>query len=234
MPIFIITFMSGLALVSGCHDIGGRDASYHPRIASENFADNVTNPYFPLVPGTLLKYIEKDRDGMSENEFAVTSDTKLILGVRCVVAHISVQKNDRVAEDTYEWFAQDKEGAVWCFGNATREISAGGKVSTEGSWQAGVNGALPGVFMPADPKPGPSYRQEYAPGTAEDMAEVVGIHESVTVPAGKFDDCVNARVWSMLELGGENKWYARGIGFVRSVSSAGEIAELVSVTRPSR
>lgn len=158
---------------------GNRRRRHRPLISPENFADKVTNPYFPLVPGTTLRYVEKDRDGTSENEFAVTGDTKTILGVRCVVAHISVRKNDRIAEDTYEWFAQDKQGAVWCFGNATREISAGGRVSTEASWQAGVKGALPGVFMPADPKPGPSYRQEYAPGIAEDMAEVVGIHDSI-------------------------------------------------------
>lgn len=66
-----------------------------------------------------------------------TKDGRAILGVRCVVAHISVRKSDRIAEDTYEWFAQDKRGAVWCFGNATREIGAGGRVSTEASWQAG-------------------------------------------------------------------------------------------------
>jgi hypothetical protein len=144
--------------------------------------------------------------------------------------HDVESREGRVVEDTYDWYAQDKDGTVWYFGEATNEIHRDGSTSTGGSWEAGVNGALPGIIMPAHPKPGEPYRQEYAKGHAEDMGQVVAVGESVQVKAGSYKDCVKTKDWSMIERGSENKWYARGVGFVRSLSSGGEVAELVSVT----
>ena len=139
-------------------------------------------------------------------------------------------ENGVIKEDTFDWYAQDKQGAVWYFGEATKEFKAGGKVDTAGSWEAGVNGQ-PGIIMPADPKPGPPYRQEYSAGNAEDMAQVVSLNETVTVPFGTFTNCVKTKDWSLLESGNEYKWYAKGIGCVQSKSTAGEVAVLVSVMR---
>jgi hypothetical protein len=85
--------------------------------------------------------------------------------------------------------------------------------------------------MPGDPKPGPPYRQEYSLGNAEDMGQVVAIHETMIVPYGTFSDCVRTKEWSLLESDTESKWYARGIGFARSESKSGEVAELVSMTK---
>jgi hypothetical protein len=219
-----------VAACAGCASTGTRDEAYHPHIDPSNFQAKVNNPYYPLVPGTTLTYVETSGGEKTENKVTVTHDTKVIMGVTCVVVHDTVTKNGRLAEDTYDWLAQDKEGAVWYFGEATREISPGGKVSTEGSWEAGVKGGLPGILMPAHPKPGAPYRQEYGPGTAEDMGQIIALNESVTVPAGTFSDCVKTKEWSLLEGGHENKWYARGVGVVKESATGGDVAVLVSIT----
>ena len=225
--------MSLLALctAAGCVALGLRTDPYHPHVDPADFGTRVDNPYFPLVPGTTVKFIEKSPEGTMENEIEVTHDTKMIMGVQCVVVHDVVSQNGVLKEDTYDWYAQDKAGTVWYFGEATKEFKPGGRVSTEGSWEAGVNGQ-PGIIMPANPQVGEPYRQEYSPGNAEDMGQVVGVNDSVTVPYGTFTGCVKTEDWSMLEAGSENKWYAKGLGVVRAESTAGEVAVLVSVTRP--
>ena len=221
-----------LAAGAGCQAIGFRDTSYHPQIDPANFSATVDNPYYPLVPGTVLKYIETDKGETSENVITVTHDTKVIMGVKCVVVHDTVTKNGRLTEDTYDWLAQDKEGAVWYFGEATKEITAGGRESTQGSWEAGVEGAYPGILMPGHPQPGSPYRQEYGPGQAEDMGQIIALDETVTVPAGTFTGSVKTEEWSLLESGSENKWYARGVGIVKEVATDGTEAKLVSIIRP--
>jgi hypothetical protein len=205
-------------------------ASYQPQIDPANFKSSVDHPYFPLVPGTVFRYVERDGGERTEIETTVTSDTKVVMGVTCTVVHDVESRGGRVIEDTYDWYAQDKDGTVWYFGEATREFRRDGSSSTAGSWEAGVNGAMPGIIMPANVKPGEPYRQEYFKGHAEDMGQVVAVSESVTVPAGSYKDCVKTKDWSMLERGTEHKWYARGVGFVRSLSGD-EVAELVSISR---
>jgi hypothetical protein len=228
------SLVPGLALIAcaGCQALGSRDESYHPQIDPARFSARVDNRFYPLVPGTVLKYVETWKGETSENEITVTPDTKTIMGVTCVVVHDVVKKNGRIAEDTYDWLAQDDEGAVWYFGEDTKEISAGGLVSRQGSWEAGLNGAYPGILMPGKPSPGSPYRQEYGPGQAEDMGQVVALNETVSVPAGTFADTVKTKEWSLLEAGHENKWYAAGVGVVREVATDGTEARLVSITRP--
>ena len=216
----------------GCVAMGLRgDESYHPRIDPAEFQDTVDNPYYPLVPGTTLKYVETVGREVSENEITVTHATKTVMGVKCVVVHDVVKENGILKEDTYDWLAQDRSGTVWYFGEDTKETSAGGRVSKEGSWEAGVNGAQPGILMPGHPTPDEPYRQEYGRGVAEDMGQIVAIGEAVTVPAGTFTGCVKTKDWSLLESGSENKWYCKGVGVVKEVSTAGEVATLVSITR---
>ena len=199
-----------------------------------NFTNPTTidNPYYPLVPGTILKYVENDKGEISDDTVTITSDTKTITGVSCVVVHDVVTKHGRITEDTYDWVAQRNDGSVWYFGEDTKEITAGGMVSTLGSWEAGVQGSQPGILMPGHPAPGPAYRQEYGLGAAEDMGQIVALDESVTVPAGTFTGCVKTKEWSLLEAGHEFKWYARGVGVVRELATDGTEAKLVSITRP--
>jgi len=218
------------AILAGCQTLGFRAADYHPRVDPADFETKVDNPYYPLVPGTRVKLIETLGRETTENEITVTRETKTIMGVACVVVHDRVLENGVVREDTFDWMAPDNRGNVWYFGEATKEFKAGGRVSTEGSWEAGVGGAQPGIIMPAQPKPGQPYYQEYSLGVAEDIGQIVAVGESVTVPYGSFSGCVRTREWSLLESGSEKKWYAPGVGLVRTESTAGEVAKLVSVT----
>jgi hypothetical protein len=149
----------------------------------------VTNPYFPLRPGTTFHYTGKT-DGMpSTDDMEVTRQTKVILGVRCTVVHDRVYTNGVLSEDTLDWCAQDTSGNVWYFGEDTKELDSNGNVtSTEGSWLAGVNGAHQGIIMDARPRVGDHYQQEFAAGVAEDMAQVLGLNKSACVIYGCFDD----------------------------------------------
>lgn len=228
----LIVLLVALGSLAGCMAMGARDDAYAPAINPANFQAVVDNPYFPLIPGTRMKVIEKKGDEVSENIVAVTHDTKTILGVPCTVVHDTVSQNGAIEEETYDWYAQDKQGNVWYFGENTLAHKPGGHTSNEGSWEAGVGGAQPGIVMPAVFKVGEAYRQEYLAGHAEDMGKVMSANESVTVPAGAYSNCVRTDEWSMLESGTEKKWYCKGIGFVREVTTAGEVVELVSVTRP--
>ena len=204
---------------------------YRPAIDSANFTHIVNNPWFPLTPGTSATFMEQIGREKRENKVTVTHETKIIMGVKCVVVHDTVTRDGAVIEDTLDWYAQDKQGTVWYFGEATREFKSGGRVSTEGSWEAGVNGAQPGIVMPAHPRIGERYRQEYHSGVAEDISQIVALDETVTVASGTYKGCVRTREWSMLESGTSKKWYAKGVGLVRAESTDGEVTTLVSLTR---
>ncbi len=209
------------------------DETYTPVINPADFVAAITNPYLPLTPGTTFIY-EGEDDGENERvEVYVTYETKEILGVICTVVRDRVWIDGELEEDTDDWFAQDTDGNVWYFGEDSKEIANGVVVSTEGSWEAGVDGAQPGIIMKGDPQIGDSYRQEYYFGEAEDMARVVSLSESVSVPAGSYSSCLMTREWSLLESGvAENKYYAPGVGVVLEVKVEGGEGriELVSIT----
>jgi len=226
VQVFLWSAIAGLAATKPATEV------YHPQINPADFQATVDNPWFPLVPGTIYKYREQIGGSKNENVITVTKDTKVIMGVTCIVVSDIVKEQGLIKEETSDWFAQDKQGNVWYFGEATKEYQANGKVSTKGSWEAGVNGAQPGIVMKGNPVPGEPYRQEYYAGEAEDMGQVVAVNESVTVPHGTFTGCVRTKEWSMLEPGSEKKWYARGIGYIKAKSSSNdEISELTSITK---
>ena len=154
---------------------------YAPKIDPANFADKVTNPHFPLKPGTAFIYAGK-RDGAPRRmEVTVTNETKVIMGVRCIVVRDVVTTSTELVEKTTDWYAQDAEGNVWYFGEDTAEYKHGKVTSTAGTWTAGVDGALPGIIMKASPKVGDGYRQEYRPGVGfvGSSGMVNGHHEEV-------------------------------------------------------
>jgi hypothetical protein len=210
-------------------------AAYNPQIDPANFVSVVDNPLYPLKPGTVWEYTVKKEGATEKVVITVARETKTILGVPTTVVHDVVTEGGQVAEDTWDWYAQDREGNVWYFGEATTKTE-GGKSSTEGSWQAGVNGAKPGKIMEAHPKVGDVYQQEYAPGVAEDRAEVLSLNESVTVRKGSFSGCVKTKDDSPLKPDlVENKVFCPGVGQVLMVHVKGpaEREELVSLTLPT-
>jgi hypothetical protein len=202
-------------------------------IEPANFVKTIDNPYFPLAPGTVFIY-EGSSDGEpARTETTVTTETKSIMGVECVVVRDVDYEDGEVIEDTFDWYAQDKEGNVWYFGEESKTIEDGKVTSTEGSWRAGVDGAQPGIIMLAHPAVGMQYQQELAQGVAEDMAEVLRLGDSLTVPYGAFSDVLVTKEWSPLEPGTvEEKFYAPGVGLLReeTVEGGNDRLELVSVT----
>ena len=216
----------GLVLLAGCgsgSDEGavidpGDGGNYAPVIDPAEFVGEITNPYLPLTPGSRWVY-QGNEDGDSERvEVVVTDERREVMGVSTVVVQDRVYQDGELVEDTVDWFAQDTDGNVWYFGEESRELEDGEVVSTEGSWEAGVDGALPGIVMLADPTPGDAYRQEYYEGEAEDMAEVAETSTRASVPAGEFSDVVVIREWNPLEPDVvEEKHHAPGVGVVLEV-----------------
>ena len=197
-----------------------------------NFVGAVQNPFLPLVPGTILTYRQVTPDGVETNTVEVTHDTKTILGVTTYVVHDQVFLEGALSEDTFDWMAPDKDGNLWYFGEDTKEI--GPPVSTQGSWEAGKNGAMPGILMLAHPKVGNSYLQEDAPGVVADQGKVMDLSASVTVPYGTFTNCIKTQESTPIEPGDRAfKIYAEGIGTVVEIpnKSAGRV-ELIAVQRP--
>jgi hypothetical protein len=126
-----------------------------------------------------------------------------------------VTVDGELVEDTLDWYAQDAAGNVWYFGEEVKDYEDGRVVSTAGSWEAGVDGALPGIAMPASPRPGETFRQEYFAGEAEDMFEILAVDASIDTPTGTFTDALLTRDWTPLEPGvAEEKLYVAGIGKV--------------------
>jgi len=206
-------------------------------INPEDFTVTIDNPFFPLPPG--ITFIYKGRKELSKqrDEFAVTDRTIVIDGVTCRVVHDRVFVNGVLEENTFDYFAQDRDGNVWYFGEDTEEFDKRGRVvSTAGTWRAGVDGAQPGVIMEAHPNVNDHYFQELAAPLAQDEAIVLSLHEIVAVPFGKFTNCLQTKEFTQLEPGNiEHKFYARGVGFILGVVVKGgkERLALVSIVKES-
>jgi hypothetical protein len=198
---------------AACARLG--EAPYDPVIDPSNFVAQIDNPDFPLTPGTTFIYAGQTTEGFEHDEFAVTHNTKVILGVTCVEVHDTVTLDGELTEDTLDWFAQDRDGNVWYFGENTHELEDGLITTIEGTFTAGVNGDKPGIIMKAHPAIGDFYRQEFSLENAEDFAETVSLTESVTVPAGSFTNCLKSKETTPLETDLlEYKFYAPGVGNV--------------------
>jgi hypothetical protein len=203
---------------------------YDPKIDAADFVDGIDNPYMPFEPGTTLVY-----EGVLGEETVtifVTNKTKEILGVTATVVRDVVTVEGEIAEKTFDWFAQDRYGNVWYLGEDSKEYEDGKPVSSEGSWEAGVDGAKPGIVMLGDPQVGDRYRQEYYEGEAEDFGQVLKLDESVDIPYGSYDDVLVTKDWTPLEPKVlENKYYAKGVGVVyeRLVKGPKEELKLVEV-----
>lgn len=194
-----------------------------------NFTTRIDNPFMPMRPGERRVYRETGEGAAVRIVVTVSNRTRVIAGVTARVVHDVASRSGRVVEDTYDWYAQDRRGNVWYLGEDTKAYD-GGKVSTAGSWEAGRDGAQAGVAMPAHPRVGQRYRQEYYAGQAEDRGRVLGVREQVESPFGHFKGAVLTRDTTPLEPRlVEYKLYAKGVGNVLDVTVSGgrERAELV-------
>jgi hypothetical protein len=253
----IVVVGVGVAILAGCGSHGAKLASpktttttspvtttantpttslqipvnYRPKIDPAKFAAHITNKYFPLVPGAVLHYAGV-RDGVpTQHTFTVTHDTKTVMGVRCAVIKDVVMQNQSLVEKTTDWYSQDRAGNVWYFGEDTAEYQNGVVTSTAGTWEAGVDKAQPGIVMPAVPRVGDAFRQEFRPGVAMDQGRILSVNATTHVPAGTYHHLVVSLDKNPLDPSKrERKWYAPGVGFVRAVLKGGghsETTELV-------
>ncbi len=196
------------------------------------FVSSIDNPYYPLPVGRTLVY-RGVRDGqMQVDRVTVTNKTRLIGGVSATVVRDVARHGTTLLEATNDWFAQDTAGNVCYLGEDTRAYLPNGQIDTSGSWEAGVNGAVAGTIMEADPQIPDSYRQEYLQGEAEDTAWIVGLGGTVEVPYGIQHDALTSLEHTVLEPDViDKKVYAPGLGIVleRALAGGQEVAKLVRV-----
>ena len=199
------------------------------------FNARVTNPWFPLLPGSVYRY-RGVKDGQPSREvMTVTHRKRTIDGAPTVAVSDLLYLRGRLEERTTDYYTQDRDGNVWYFGEDTAELDRNGNVKdTSGSWLSGKDGAQPGIFMYAHPRAGQSARQEFLKGEAEDHFQVLRLGEHVSVPFKDFGDALLTKEWTPLEPGVlDHKVYARGIGTVleQTVEGGDERNELVAFSR---
>jgi hypothetical protein len=199
--------------------LGGEPVELDPA----QFTASIDHPYWPMRPGTRWVYRGTGADDDPRRiEVTVTGRTRTIMGIRARVVHDVVTEEGEVVEDTYDWYAQDAKGNLWYLGEDTRELEDGKVTSREGSWQAVVDGAQPGILLPASPGPGMVYRQEYDGARAQDTAAVVSLHQRARVPSGLFDHVLITKEFTPLEPSLlKHDFYAFGVGPVLSLTVSG-------------
>jgi hypothetical protein len=201
-------------------------------LEAADFVEQIDNPYWPMASGSRWVYRE---DGQRV-EVTVTDRTKEILGIQATVVHDVVTEDGELVEDTFDWYAQDKDGNLWYLGEATKEYENGKVKTTDGSWEAGVDGAEAGILLPGEPEVGMTYRQEYFRGEAEDAAEILSLDEWVGVPFGSFRNVLMTKDYTPLDPDVlEHKFYAKGVGpvLVVGISGGSDREELLRFTRGS-
>lgn len=207
------------------------------RIDPRNFDLPVDNPYFPLEPGTTYRHKGVKEGRPAVDVFKVTDETKIILGVANTVIVDTLYVDGRLEEIAHDWYTQDVHGNVWYFGETIQEFDRrGNPIPAKGAWQAGVDGARPGIVMPARPEVGDAFRPEYYKGTAEDRYRVLDLSATVKTPYGTFSNVLVMSEQSRLEPGILGlKFHAIGFGQIKESVPEGphETLSLVSVTRGS-
>lgn len=205
--------------------------AYNPSIDPEEFSSTIDHPYLLFLPGRTLVYEMMTDEGLEHVEVTPLDETLEIDGVECRQVRDVVFLDGEPVEDTTDFYARHEDGAVLYFGEVSQNFEDGLLDNLDGSWRTGKDGAKPGIVMPATPQLFEAYRQEFLVGEAEDVAQVLSVHETVHVAAGTFHDCVKTQDWTPLEPGKiEFKYYAPGIGLVLEVDpETNERLELVAI-----
>lgn len=202
----------------------------------EQFVEGVDNSYWPLAPGTEWVYEAETENGTERIVVVVLDETRTVAGIACVVVRDTVSIDDELIEDTYDWYAQDRDGNVWYMGEDSTEYEGGEIASTAGSWEAGIDGALPGIKMWAEPRVGGApYFQEFYPGEAEDLGRDLKLNGRASVPFGDYTGLLVVEEWNKLAPSAvELKYYAAGVGVVMEETTRGgsERVELIEFSLP--
>jgi hypothetical protein len=204
-----------LALVAGPAAPGGGEA---PAAAASTAT--ITNPYVAFASVRRAAYTGRERDEegklvRTRTEWRLLTRTKVVDGIRSAVVTVKDFEDGKLVEQTFDYYAQRKDGSVLYMGEDVNDLEDGKVVGHGGAWLAGRRGARPGLFMPAKPRRGQRFQQERAPGVAEDRSTVIGTERTVTTPAGRFEHCIKTRDYAPLDKITEHKYYCRGVGLVR-------------------
>lgn len=205
---------------------------YDPAIDPADFTHVLSNKYYALKPGMIADYEEESAIGVTRKQIEVTGETKTVMGVTTLVVRDRGWLNRQLVEDKSEWVAQDRHGNVWYFGEAVH-YKDGELIDHDESWEAGIDGAKPGIKMLNDPKAGLIYHHEYYPGRVEDFATVVAVGIGVSLPRGPyFENCVHIREWSALDENYiKNEYSCVGVGAAVLKEQDAERVKLVTFKR---
>lgn len=223
-------------LGSACSSARTESEKYSVDIDPGNFVAGIDNAYFPLAGGKTFIYEGDTEKGLEHIEVVVLPETREVMGIAATAVRDTVTVDGVLIEDTIDWYAQDSDGNVWYMGEDVTNYDGGVATDKSGSWEAGIDGALPGIVMYADPAAhsGETYRQEYYPGKAEDMAEIVSVDGQVNSPLGTFEEVVQTLETTPLEPDArEHKFYAPGVGLIQETDvNSGEVISLVAIVGP--
>lgn len=239
---FAVVGMVGLAGCSGGGAGGSAPASVtalpqgsdQVRLDPAGFTVDITHRYWPMRPGDRWIYEETDGDGtVTHGEVTVLDATEKIDGIEARVVHDVATENGVTVEATTDWYAQDARGNLWYLGERTTSYEKGKATSTAGSWTAGKDGARAGIILPAVPRVGMTYRQEYRKGQAEDRALILSTSEQAQTESGTYKDALLTRDTTPVEPDlVELKWYAPGVGPVLTLTPSGEVSREQLVAAP--
>lgn len=187
-------------------------------LTQDNFVEVVDNPFFPLEVGSITILEGENEEGQPVRVTEEVLDEKRqVMGIAATVLLVKEWENGELVEETRDWFAQDKQGNVWYLGEAVNDYEGGKLIGHDGAWESGVNNAIAGIQMPAEPQTGMFFRQEWLPEEAEDMAEIISMNETITIPFGTFTNVMKTKEWNPLEKGSEEyKYWVSGVGMLRA------------------
>lgn len=212
-----------------CEELG--HGVYAPVMTPTQFTANVNANFFPLTPGSTYVYESQTSLGVERYESTVLDRVLQVNGIPCRSVSTFEYLDGALKERTIDWYSQDSFGSVWYLGEVTQEFEDGLPVAMDGSWRAGIDGAKAGHKLPGSAMVGDVFRMEFLLGSAEDVARVTAVGQTVTVPAGTFDGCIAVQEWSPLDVRElVLKYYAPQVGMVLEINQrTGERAELIEI-----
>jgi hypothetical protein len=201
----------------------------------------IDNRLFPMVPGTEFVYRGRIVEGGVSRPhsvtFTVTDLTKMVDGVRTVVAWDRDFLKGRLQEQELAFFAQDEQGNVWNFGEYPEEYENGKFTGAPSTWIRGGRHSYGGIHMLARPRAGDRYVEGLVPAIEfDDLSRVTHTGQRTCVPAGCYRRVLVVDESSPNDpaSGHQIKYYARGTGLVRVGARGGDTQEFLGLVAVER
>jgi len=214
---FLALIAAGTLALAGCAGMNSAGTAQAP-LPKFSHPSEITNPYLPLA--SLKQDILKNGTERVERTAKPEIHKTFQVGGQTVEA-LTVEDREfnaggGLTEATLDYFAQDDDGNVYYLGEDVDEYKSGQVVGHSGAWLFGTDTQRLGLLMPAHPKVGDKFKSEDVPKITWEQDEVISLSETVTVPAGTFQNCV--RVKEIASDGDtEYKLYAPGVGCVEEI-----------------